>query len=188
MGKQRGISVKIEGENLYLRPLHVNDAKGNYPSWLNDKEVCQYNSHGDILYTKEMALSYIQSVQNSLTCKVFAICDKINHKHIGNISLQAISAKNQSAEFAILLGDKAFWGKGLSKEAGKLLIDYGFEDLKLHRIYCGTSEANIAMQYLALALGMKLEGRCKEAMKKNGQFFDVLEYGMINKRDKLSDI
>ena len=173
--------MKLQGEHIYLRPLHVNDALGDYPSWLNDHEVCQYNSHGDTHYTQEMAVSYIQSVQNNLTCKVFAMCDKISDKHIGNIALQAISPKNQSAEFAILLGDKAFWGKGLSKEAGKLLLDYGFDFLKLHRIYCGTSEANVPMQHLALSLGMECEGRRKEALFKNGIFYDVLEYGIVEK-------
>jgi len=171
--------VKIEGENLYLRALYVNDSEGNYPAWLNDKEVCRYNSHGDTLYTKEMAISYIQSVENSPTCKVFAICDKASDKHIGNIALQAISMQNKSAEFAILLGDKDFWSKGLSKEAGKLLLQYGFVTLKLHRIYCGTSEANIPMQHLALSLGMELEGRRKEAMFKDGLFYDILEYGIV---------
>lgn len=179
MGKQRRIKVKIEGKNLYLRALHVNDSEGNYPAWLNDKEVCRYNSHGDTLYTKEMAISYIQSVENSPTCKVFAICDRASDKHIGNIALQAISMQNKSAEFAILLGDKEFWGKGLSKEAGKLLLQYGFDTLKLHRIYCGTSEANIPMQHLALSLGMELEGRRKEAMFKDGLFYDILEYGIV---------
>lgn len=171
--------MKLETEHIYLRPLHEEDAEGDYPSWLNDQEVCQYNSHGDILYTKEMALYYIQSVHNNPTCKVFAICDKLTNKHIGNISLQAISTKNQSAEFAILLGNKAFWGKGLSKEAGKLLIAYGFNDLNLHRIYCGTSEANTPMQRLALSLGMELEGRRKEALFKNNRFYDILEYGIV---------
>lgn len=87
--------------------------------------------------------------------------------------------QNKSAEFAILLGDKEFWGKGLSKEAGKLLLQYGFDTLKLHRIYCGTSEANIPMQHLALSLGMELEGRRKEAMFKDGLFYDILEYGIV---------
>jgi len=62
--------MKLKSEYIYLRPLHVNDAEGSYPSWLNDKEVCQYNSHGDMLYTKEMALSYIQSVENNPTCNI----------------------------------------------------------------------------------------------------------------------
>ncbi|MDD3324758.1 MAG: GNAT family protein [Sulfurospirillaceae bacterium] len=172
--------MSLVGKNIYLRALHVSDVDGDYPSWLNDKEVCKYNSHGDTLYTKEMALLYIKSVQDSPTCKVFAICDKTSDKHIGNISLQAICAKNESAEFAILLGDRAFWGKGLSKEAGKLLIDYGFDTLNLHRIYCGTNEANLPMQRLALFLGMSFEGRRKEAMKKNGKFYDILEYGIVS--------
>ena len=173
--------MRLEGESIYLRPLEMSDAQGDYPSWLNDPVVCQYNSHGDTLYTQDMALSYIQSVQNNPACQVFAICDKATDKHIGNIALQAISTKNKSAEFAILLGNKAFWGKGLSKEAGKLLIDYGFHTLKLHRIHCGTSEANIPMQHLALYLDMKLEGRRKEALFKNGKFYDVLEYGIVDK-------
>jgi RimJ/RimL family protein N-acetyltransferase len=169
----------LAGKHIYLQPLQESDASGNYPNWLNDEEVCRHNSHGDILYTKEMALSYIQSVQKNHTYKVFAICETSSDKHIGNIALQGISTKNQSAEFAILMGEKSFWGRGFSKEAAELLLAYGFNELKLHRIYCGTSEANIAMQRLALSLGMELEGRRKEAMYKNGEFLDILEYGII---------
>lgn len=171
--------MKLIGEHLYLRALKETDALGDYPSWLNDPEVCRYNSHGDTHYTQKMARTYIQSVTNNPSCHVFAICDLQSHLHIGNIALQELSTKNQSAEFAILLGNKAFWGKGLSKEAGKLLINYGVKMLHLHRIYCGTSEANLPMQHLALSLGMKLEGRRKEALLKNGYFYDVLEYGMV---------
>lgn len=171
--------MRLEGKTIYLRPLALEDANGHYPSWLNDPEVCRYNSHGETLYTKKMAQDYISSITDNPTCKVFAICDKIKDEHIGNISLQAISTKNQSAEFAILLGNRNFWGKGVAKEAGKLLVDYGFHNLELHRIYCGTSVANIAMQKLAIYLGMKQEGVRKEAMRKNGQFYDIIEYGVI---------
>lgn len=174
----------LAGDHIYLRPLQQSDADGNYPSWLNDKEVCRYNSHGDTLYTKDMALSYIKSVQNNPTCRVFAICENQSDKHIGNIALQNISTKNQSAEFAILMGEKSFWGRGFSKEAAELLFSYGFDTLNLHRIYCGTSEANSAMQHLALSLGMEFEGRRKEAMHKNGKFFDILEYGLIRTSTK----
>jgi len=171
--------MKLEGKRVYLRPLQESDAEGNYPDWLNDKEVCRYNSHGDTLYTKETALSYIKSVQNNPSCRVFAVCENQSDKHIGNISLQAISLKNKNAEFAILMGEKSFWGRGFSKEASELLFTYGFNELKLHRIYCGTSQANTAMQRLALSLGMEFEGRRKEAMFKDGKFWDILEYGIV---------
>lgn len=162
-----------------MRPLQVSDVDGNYPNWLNDMEVCRYNSHGDVFYTKEMALSYVKSVQNNSACRVFAICEIKEGRHVGNIALQSISAKNRSAEFAILMGEKSFWGMGFSREAAVLLFEYGFGELHLHRIYCGTSEANIAMQRLALSLDMEFEGRRKEAMYKDGEFYDVFEYGKL---------
>lgn len=173
--------MRLKGERIYLRPIMPKDTEGNYPSWLNDEDVCRYNSHGNISYTKEMALEYINKITDNPLYSVFAVCLKENDEHIGNISLQQISKQNKSAEFAILMGDKTQWGKGYAKEASKLLFDYGFWRLDLHRIYCGTSQENIAMQRLALSLGMKLEGTRKEAMKKNDKFYDIVEYGIIKK-------
>ncbi len=170
--------MKISGKRIYLRPLALKDANGNYPNWLNDTEVCRYNSHGGVLYTKEMAIEYIKSIQNNPTCKVFAICDRNSHKHIGNISLQQISHKDKSAEFAILMGEKEFWGKGLALEASKLLIKYGFESLEIKRIYCGTSELNIPMQKLASTLGMKKVGVSKKKLKKINKLFDIFNYSL----------
>ena len=169
----------LKGENLYLRPLELEDANGNYPNWLNDPIVCKYNSHGTTHYTKEMAIEYINFVTNSSVHKVFAICDNKTNIHMGNISLQQISIKNHSAEFAILFGEHQFMGKGLSKEASVLLLNYGFKTLKLHRIYCGTSKYNLPMQKLALSLGMELEGIQKDAMYKNEEFIDMYQYAII---------
>lgn len=171
--------MRLEGEQLYLRPIEERDAEGNYPHWLNDPDVCRYNSHGDVTYTREMAQAYIASVTDNPAYAVFAICLRKDNRHVGNIALQQISAKNRSAEFAILIGEPSVYGKGIGYEAGKLLLDYAFHTLKLHRIYCGTHIENIAMQHLALKLGMSEEGRRREAIFKNGKFADVVEYGLL---------
>lgn len=171
--------MRLEGEQLYLRPIEERDAEGNYPHWLNDPDVCRYNSHGDVTYTRAMAQAYIASVTDNPAYAVFAICLRKDSRHVGNIALQQISAKNRSAEFAILIGEPSVYGKGIGYEAGKLLLDYAFHTLKLHRIYCGTHIENIAMQHLALKLGMSEEGRRREAIFKNGKFADVVEYGLL---------
>ena len=172
--------MKFVGERVYLRPIELSDADGVYPSWLNDPKVCRYNSHGDTLYTREMAQSYIKSVMDNPNTAVFAICLRDNDRHVGNISLQQISAKNRNAELALLIGDPSVYGKGIGYEAGKLLVEYAFDMLKLHRLYCGTHSENIGMQKLALKLGMSEEGRRREALWKNGIFADIVEYGLIN--------
>jgi RimJ/RimL family protein N-acetyltransferase len=176
--------MRLQGSRLYLRPLELGDAEGNYPEWLNDPEVCRWNSHGEILYTKAMALEYIESVRNAASAKVFAICMKDGDRHVGNISLQSISERNCSAEFAILIGEKEVYGQGVGYEAAGLLFTYGFEALHLHRIYCGTPVPNIGMKKLAKKLGMHEEGQRKEAFCKGDTFYDVVEYGYLNKADE----
>ena len=169
----------LEGETLVLRALKASDAEGAYPSWLNDPEVTRYNSHGSRHYTAEMARDYIASVSGSPTARVFAIVEREGKRHIGNISLQAISEANQSAELAILIGEVSVFGRGVGFEAASLLLAYGFDTLKLHRIYCGTHEGNVGMQKLAEKLGMRQEGRRREAILKHGVFADILEYGIL---------
>lgn len=171
--------MRLEGEQIYLRPIALSDADGVYPSWLNNPEVCRYNSHGEFLYTTEMAQTYLENVLNNPSCAVFAICLRENDRHVGNISLQQISVKNSSAEFAILIGDPLVYGKGIGYEAGTLLLGYAFNVLKLHRLYCGTHAENVAMQKLAFKLGMSEEGHRRDAFFKNGHFADIVEYGIL---------
>lgn len=171
--------MRLEGKQIYLRPLEPNDTDGAYPAWLNNPDVCRYNSHGDIAYTREMAQAYITSVTDNPAYAVFAICLAEDNRHIGNIALQQISVKNRSAEFAILIGEPSVYGKGIGYEAGKLLLDYAFHTLKLHRIYCGTHAENKAMQKLALSLGMRQEGIRQDAIFKNGKFVATIEFGIL---------
>lgn len=170
----------IEGDRIILRPFLPDDVKDSYIDWFNDPEVCKYNSHGEIRYTLELGKEYAARVSASETDAVFAVVEKEGGRHVGNISLQKIDVRNSSTEYAILIGEKSVWGKGVAKEASKLLIEYGFQTLGLHRIQCGTSLHNIPMQRLAANLGFVQEGILKEAMRKNGEFVDVILYGLLN--------
>lgn len=170
----------LEGKTINLRPLVASDVEGGYIDWFNDIDVCKYNAHHVFPYNRELALKYIAGVQDSEKDVVLAIIMKDEaQKHVGNISLQNINRVSRNAEYAIILGEKEYWGKGIAKEASLLIIKHGFEALNLHRIYCGTSVKNIAMQKLALYLNMKEEGRRKEALYKDGEYVDIVEYGLL---------
>lgn len=167
------------GERILLRPLVIGDIEGPYLAWLNDPEIVKYNSHGRFPKTRNKLTTYINEIEKSQNVLVLAVVDKENNKHIGNISLQNINWIDRNAEIAFLLGEKEYQGKGIMLEAGKILINHAFKALNLHRVYCGTSSENIGMQKLAEKLGMKLEGRRKEALFKDANYFDILEYGII---------
>lgn len=175
----------LTGELIYLRPLLKSDIEGGYKNWLNDQEVTQYNSHGRFPMTIEKLESYINSSNNTANLIVLAVIDVHTNMHIGNISLQSINWIDRNAEIAFLLGEKSYWGKGVMLEAGSVLIKHAFKALNLHRIYCATSSVNSGMQKLALKLGMTKEGIRKEAIYKNGEYHDIIEFGIINKNEVL---
>jgi ribosomal-protein-alanine N-acetyltransferase len=169
----------LKGQRLYLRPLLEEDAEGEYLQWFNDEEVCRGNSHHVIPYTKEKILEYIRHARESSDEFILAIALKGNGKHIGNIAFQDINHIYRSADLTIIIGDKTAWGKGYGLEAANLLLQHGFNSMNLHRISCATYDTNQAMKKLALSLGMKEEGRRIQAAYKNGNYIDVIEYGIL---------
>ncbi|MBI2309910.1 GNAT family N-acetyltransferase [Candidatus Collierbacteria bacterium] len=178
--KIKDSKVFLPGQRISLRPLAINDVSLRYHRWLNDPEVNQYNAHAIFPYSIEELKEYVKQASSDRSKIVLAIVDNKSGKHIGNLSLQNIDWVARSAEFAIIIGDRNFWEKGVGLEAGKLIVDYAFTRLNLNRIYCGTSSQNMGMQKLAGKLGMKPEGCRRQAMFKDGKFVDIIEYGILN--------
>src|SRR5215213_3802945 len=94
--------VFLTGERIHLRPLIEEDLNETYLQWLNDEEVCRFNSHAIFPNTDQKMKSYFAGLQNTQMEVVLAIVDKNNGKHIGNVSLQSINWVSRNAEFAIL--------------------------------------------------------------------------------------
>jgi ribosomal-protein-alanine N-acetyltransferase len=171
--------MKLDSQRIYLTRLSMQELNSNYVDWLNDKEVCRFNSHGEVEYTREMAIQFISSLEYDTSQEVWAVYLKDEHVHIGNISLQSIDKHNKCAEIAYLFGEKKYWGKGYAREASEQLIQRAFTELLLHRLYFGTHCDNVSMQKLGEHLGFKQEGVLRDAQFKNGRFNNVLLYGMV---------
>src|SRR5215212_2034651 len=169
--------VFLKGSRIHLRALMEQDLNSNYLQWLNDEEVCRNNSHASFPNTEEKMRAYYSGLQNQQSQVVLAIIDTASGKHIGNVSLQNINWLSRNGEFAILLGDKEFWKGGYGEEAAKLIVEYAFDRLNLHRVYCGTLKNNEGMKKLAIKLKMQEEGVRREAIYKNGSYQDIIEYG-----------
>ncbi|MCB2297184.1 GNAT family N-acetyltransferase [Clostridium tagluense] len=175
------VNAFLYGENMYLRALSEQDIFNNYKYWFNDDEVCRGNSHHRFPKNEESLKKYIVESNIEINRIVLAIIEKNEEIHIGNVSLQNINYFNRSAEFAVIIGEKEYWGKGYGKEATALIINHGFNTLNLNRIYCGTYSNNVGMQQIAFSLGFKQEGLRREADYKEGKYIDVIEYGLLKK-------
>jgi ribosomal-protein-alanine N-acetyltransferase len=179
-------SVFLEGKIVRLRPLQESDVEGPYPSWLNSQQITAHNGHGLRPYSSAAARAFIEDSNRSEDRIVLAVEDRASGRHIGNVSLQSIHLVYRNAELAILLGDPTCHGKGVGLECCRLLVEHGFLRLNLHRIHLGTFSTNLGMIRIAQKLGMKEEGRRREAVFKNGVYVDVLEFGLLRSEFKAS--
>lgn len=170
----------MQSERIGLRTLNFEDARAPYIDWLNDAEVCHGNDHHRWPYGITRAKEYIASAETSRTDLILAIETLDTREHIGNIALQNIDSTHRSAEFSILIGNKTSWAKGYGREAGGLLVRHGFRELNLQRIGCGTPDYNQGMIRLALALGMKEEGRRRGAFFKHGEYHDIVLFAVLS--------
>jgi len=169
----------LTGRNIYLRPIEESDLTENYQQWFNDEEVCKYNSHHRFPNYRQDMDQYYNDVIKSKNNLILAIIVTETDEHIGNISLQDINQIDKTAELAIVIGQKNYWGKGLGKEAAGLIVKHGFEQLNLNRIYCGTLADNVGMQKLAESIGFKKEGVRRQCLYKNGNYQDGFDYGLL---------
>ena len=72
----------------------------------------------------------------------------------------------------------------MGTEAYSLIIKFGFEALKLHRLYSGMTLTNKGMIKVSEKSGMKYEGIAREALYKDGTYRDLVHYAIINPNQK----
>ncbi|GJL54499.1 MAG: N-acetyltransferase [Nitrospirales bacterium] len=169
----------LVGKTVYLRALTEEDISGNWKNWFNDSEVCRFNTHFRFPNSEKKMHDYLESLSKAFNELVLAIIMREGDEHVGNISLQRIDWINRSAELAMVLGEKKYWGKGIGFESAQLVVRHGLEELNLNRISCGTSVENLAMQKIAIKLGMKEEGRRRKVLYRAGKYHDYFDYALV---------
>jgi RimJ/RimL family protein N-acetyltransferase len=95
----------------------------------------------------------------------------------GGIGLR-VQRSYERAEIGYWIG-KPYWGKGYATEAAGAMIRYGFEELKIHRIYAGYFSRNEKSARVMIKNGMKYEGTLRQHVKKWDEFVDIVYYGIL---------
>lgn len=121
--------------------------------------------------------SYMAGRGNSVRC---AIVEEGVEDHIlGLISLMSVDYMNQSAELHIMIGDKHNQGKGIGTFAVTEMLRHAFMNMNLQRVELTVLEENKRAQHLYEKCGFVREGLKRSAKYKNGQFVNMLMYGIL---------
>jgi diamine N-acetyltransferase len=180
---------KIAADEIILRALEPADVDVLY-RWENDPEIWHVsntytayskyilekyveNSHLDIYQVKQLRLMI--DLQNEATGDAHSL---------GTIDLFDFDPYHNRAGIGILIGAKVDRNKGYAEQALRKFIDYCFNTLQLHQLYCNISEGNESSLKLFKKCGFILAARKKDWVKTPGKYMDEWLLQLINPMDQ----
>jgi ribosomal-protein-alanine N-acetyltransferase len=79
-----------------------------------------------------------------------------------------------------------YWRKGYASEAAIALIDYGFNELGLHRIFATCRPENVGSAKVMEKVGMQREGHLREHMWHKGKWHDSYLHSILKHEWKIN--
>ena len=96
---------------------------------------------------------------------------------LGTVSLRH-HPRDRRAELGYWLASHA-WGNGFATEATRAVVDFGFRELGLARIYAQVFADNRRSQRVLEKLGMVTEGVKRKHVRKGRRLLDIVIYGVL---------
>lgn len=112
---------------------------------------------------------------------VFAVQERSEGVHLGNTGLYNIDFLHRRAEFWILIASAEHRGRGYGRAALGLMLDYGFDELNLNRVYLHVGADNAPAIALYEKAGFRPEGLLREHYFIQGRYVDVLVMSRLRK-------
>ncbi len=169
----------LVGDLVYLRRFERGDITDRYFQWFNDAEVTRYMVNGAVPNRPEDVESFFERMSRSANDVVFAIVDLATEHHIGNTAIHNIDWIRRLGEFGIIVGEKAYWGKGYGTEATRLVVGFAFDRLNLNKVWLGVHADHPGAIRAYEKVGFKVEGRLRQEMVRNGVYADRLIMGIL---------
>ncbi|MDO6448413.1 GNAT family protein [Oceanobacillus profundus] len=179
---------KIETERLILRKITKPDVPDMY-AYCSDPEVTRFvtwNPHQSLADTE----AFVEFILNNYKKKSLAPWGmeyKKTGKIIGTVDLASWNPTHQSAEIAYCI-HQDYWGCGLTTEAAKSVIAFGFSNMDLIRIQARCFVANIGSERVMEKLGMTFEGIVRKGMLVKGKHEDLKLYSILKEEFELIEM
>ncbi|MFD1864579.1 GNAT family N-acetyltransferase [Planococcus sp. FY231025] len=180
------MNLRFEGRACYIRNLTVDDAEEMVHLLLRNREYWSIYEprHPDSYFTpmvqrEKIRESVYQARENREYS--FGVFEPGTDRMIGHISLYSIKRLPFLSALVGYSIDKASTGKGIATEAVKLVLTFGFEQLRLHRIEAYVSPRNAGSIRVLEKSGMQQEGLLREFLYINGEWEDHYQYALLER-------
>ncbi|HEY1928334.1 MAG TPA: GNAT family protein [Caulobacteraceae bacterium] len=174
------LELPIRTERMVLRDFRFDDLEAVH-AYASDPEVVRYmpwgpNTEDD---TRErMKFSETEAATCPRTEYNLAIELLAEQRVVGSIALHPVDLPNGTMMTGYCLR-RDLWGRGLVFEAARALLDAGFGQLGLHRIFATCDVRNTGSWRVMEKLGMRREGLLRKDRLVRGEWRDTYVYAVL---------
>lgn len=173
--------ISRRSQRLVLRELTVDDVDAVHAIY-GDAEATKHMSFeprtraqvGEIVARSVASASATPRAEY-----VLAIVENTTGNLIGFGRIATDPHQPRGATFGFALRPSV-WGSGYGVESVRLLLGFGFEELRLHRIWGARSPLNRASASTMAKAGMVEEGTIRKHIEKAGKWRDSVVHSMLD--------
>lgn len=168
----------LETKRLILRALQESDAAAIF-AYAHKPEVARYtmwDEHKSIADSSAFIIDYAFASYAKECPEPFGIVDKSSGQLIGTVG--CFMVKKHSMELAYALSPD-FWGKDITVEAAKCVVDFCFRQYPIERMQCRCAASNLASERVMQKLGLQYEGTLRRETIRREEFWDMKYYSIM---------
>lgn len=171
-------NITLSGEHVFLRQITQEDSH-LISKWSSDPEIMRLAG-----MTKPMppedAENHVRNIIDDESRLWFIVVLKENGQAVGETGLLRIYRPWRTADMTVIIGEKDARRKGYGTEAGRLLMDYAFKTLGLHRLAIGVVGFNKHALDFWRGLGFKEEGVQRDGYFCDDEFHDFVMMSILS--------
>ncbi len=170
----------IEGKVVNLRALEFEDLH-QLRDWRNSKFVRRGTREYRLLNMINQK-KWFESLhsKNPPDDIMFGITNK-KGKLIGVCGLTHINWKNRNTEASIYIGERNWQGKGAARDSLRVMLEYSFKELNLHKVWAEIYEFNDASVRLFENMHFMRDGMMRHTLWRDGKWWNSYLYSILEK-------
>lgn len=174
--------MNLKGDNIILRALEPEDLDYLYRTE-NDPDFALFGDQHPP-YSRFLLSNYIEQAHQTIY-QAQQLRLVIHHKDtdqaIGLIDLFDFDARNKRVAMGLVITEKSFRRQGLGRQAAELILDYAFNSLDCHQVYCLIAPDNKSSIALFSSLLFDQTSVLKSWwQRENGLFQDMLIFQKLS--------
>jgi len=175
--------IFLKRSEIALSKLTPADAEW-LETWVNDPTTTRYMATGRVPATLEQVAFQIMQWQEPRDWAFAVLISDQKEvdgqfQAIGSVGLYDVDWLTRKAEFRIILG-APHTGKGYGTEATKLILEFAFSRLGLHRLWLGVTAANLGAVRCYEKCGFTREGVLRDDLFRDGHFYDSIRMSILD--------